>query len=66
MSKLVISFLKYGYKISFVQEPPRVYLKNNASALKNSEFVTQAMTELLEAVVSQNIIMFLIVLILCL
>ena len=44
-----MSVLEDGYVIPFVEEPPSCYLKNNASALNDSEFVVQAITALLEA-----------------
>ena len=44
-----MSVLEDGYVIPFVEEPPSSYLKNNASALNDSEFVVQAITALLEA-----------------
>jgi hypothetical protein len=49
LSKLVINVLEFGYEIPFVEEPLRCYLKNNANALKNSEFVIEAITALIAA-----------------
>ena len=49
LSKLIMRVLEDGYVIPFVEEPPSCYLKNNASALNDSEFVVQAITALLEA-----------------
>jgi len=45
-SELVLSTIKYGYVIPFVQDPPSVHLKNNRSAYENSDFVLKAITEL--------------------
>lgn len=40
--------IKEGFCIDFITEPPELNLRNNNSAFKNSEFVTKAVTELLE------------------
>ncbi|VDI49054.1 Hypothetical predicted protein [Mytilus galloprovincialis] len=45
-SELVLSTVKFGYVIPFIQEPPSVYLNNNRSAFNNSSFVLKAITEL--------------------
>ena len=37
-----------GYSLPFAQLPPAVFLRNNRSAFRNSEFVGAAILELLE------------------
>ena len=37
-----------GYKIRFITTPPPVHLKNNGSALEHSDFVNDAILELLQ------------------
>ena len=44
----IIQVIKEGFCIDFITEPPELNLRNNNSAFKNSEFVTKAVTELLE------------------
>ena len=44
----VLNVVEAGYRIDFVTTPPPSSFKNNKSALRNAEFVTQAVTELLE------------------
>jgi hypothetical protein len=39
----------YGYVIPFVNPPVSMYFKNNKSALDNSEFVDQAVSELVDS-----------------
>jgi hypothetical protein len=46
-SELVLSTIKYGYVIPFVQDPPPKILENNKSAFNNDEFVVKAINELL-------------------
>ena len=48
LSNFVISILEYGYKIPLAVEPPMCKLKNNASALDNSQFVIKAIEDLLK------------------
>ncbi|CAG2256304.1 unnamed protein product [Mytilus edulis] len=45
-SELVLSTVKFGKVIPFIQEPPSVYLNINKSAFNNSSFVLKAITEL--------------------
>ena len=47
--KDILDIVKEGYKIPFMQVPPTYKLNNNKSALENSEFVSKAVLELLEA-----------------
>ena len=51
----VLSVLEAGYRIDFVTTPPPSFFKNNKSALRNEEFVTQAVTELLELNVIEEV-----------
>ena len=39
----------YGYKIPFIYTPPAVSFGNNRSAIQHSEFVEQAISDLLIA-----------------
>jgi hypothetical protein len=47
LSSLVVDVLEAGYCIPFESKQPSVFLKNNASALAHSDFVCQAIEELL-------------------
>ena len=44
----VLNVIEDGYRIDFVTTPPPCHFKNNKSAMRNQDFVTQAVTELLE------------------
>ena len=44
----ILSVIKYGYKIPFITEPPKMHFKNNRSATENLCFVDTAVKELLE------------------
>ena len=44
----VIGTIKNGYIIPFLNPPVSMFMKNNKSAITNSEFVEQAITELVE------------------
>ena len=46
-NQFVLDTIKYGYVLPFVSTPPGVDLKNNKSALKHEQFVTQAINDLL-------------------
>jgi hypothetical protein len=46
-SPFVLSVLKEGYQFPLISEPPRSFKDNNKSASLNSDFVTQAVLELL-------------------
>ena len=48
-NKTVLDIIYKGYVIPLYSTPPRVCLKNNASALKNPDFVEEAIKELLKA-----------------
>ena len=48
LSKFVIDVLENGYEIPFLSVPPRCQLKNNASALNNSEFVINTINDLIK------------------
>ena len=43
-----ITIFQNGYEIPFLSVPPRCQLKNNASALNNSEFVISAINDLIK------------------
>ena len=43
----ILSVIEHGYNIPFITTPPGAYLNNNKSARENSEFVVEAITELL-------------------
>ena len=47
--QFVIDTIKNGYVIPFVANPPSMFYNNNKSALRNSEFVCQAVAELLKS-----------------
>ena len=44
---VVTSVIKEGYKILFTYTPQKAYFKNNKSALRNSDFVTDSIKDLL-------------------
>lgn len=46
--KFILDIISYGYKIPFITIPPPVHLKNNGSALEHSDFVNDAILELLQ------------------
>jgi hypothetical protein len=48
-SELVLSTVKFGYVIPFLQYPPSENLKNSRSALDNSDFVEEAIKDLLNS-----------------
>ena len=39
--------IKEGYKIPFIYTPQKAYLKKNKSALRNSDFLTDSIKDLL-------------------
>ena len=45
--KFILDIISDGYKIPFITTPPPVHLKNNGSALEHSDFVNDAILELL-------------------
>lgn len=47
-SPFVSSIVNEGYSLPFAQLPPALFLRNNRSAFRNSEFVGAAILELLE------------------
>ena len=51
----VLNVIEAGYRIDFVTTPPPNFFKNNKSALRNHEFVTQAVTELLDLNVIEEV-----------
>ena len=44
----ILNVLKEGYKIPFLESPSESFSKNNASALKNIEFVVEAVSKLVQ------------------
>ena len=44
---VVTSVVKEGYKIPFIYTPQKAYFKNNKSALRNNDFVTDSIIDLL-------------------
>ena len=46
--KFILHIISDGYKIPFITTPPPVHLKNNGSALEHSDFVNDAILELLQ------------------
>ena len=46
-SPFVLEIIEHGYSIPFVSKPPRKFNKNNRSALENSDFVSEAVSDLL-------------------
>ena len=48
-SQFVLNVLRHGYILPFIKIPDRQCTKNNASSLRHKTFVSQAITELLEA-----------------
>ena len=47
-NEYILSVIKNGYKIPFVNTPPSSKIKNNKSAMDNSDFVTEAISELIK------------------
>ena len=45
----VMDIVKNGYKIPFIAFPPTMEKKNNCSALKHQDFVSEAIKELLDS-----------------
>ncbi len=43
----IIQVIKHGYKIPFVNSPPSARFNNNKSAINNSDFVIEAVNDLL-------------------
>ena len=43
----ILDVIKEGYKIPFISTPPPKHYSNNASALREADFVDQAIAELL-------------------
>ena len=48
-SSFILNVIKFVYRLPFWDVPSAYYSKNNASALKNIEFVENSITELLES-----------------
>ena len=48
-SDFFLDAIRNGYVIPFVNSPVSMYFKNNKSALDNSEFVDQAVSELVDS-----------------
>ena len=46
---LILDVIKEGYKLPFISSPPPKHYSNNATALREADFVDQAMAELLAA-----------------
>ena len=46
--EFILDIIWNGYKIPFITTPPPVHLKNNGSALAHSDFVNDAILELLQ------------------
>ena len=46
--KFILDIISDGYKIPFITIPPPVHFKNNGSALEHSDFVNDAILELLQ------------------
>ena len=44
---LILDVIKEGYKIPFISSPPPKHYSNNATALREADFVDQAIAELL-------------------
>ena len=47
-SNFVLNIIENGYILPFMELPPPFHAKNNASSLRNKRFVDNAITELLE------------------
>ena len=45
----ILQVIEYGYVIPFVEIPPSSYSRNNFSALKHGEFVSDAIQQLLQS-----------------
>ena len=48
-SEFVINTIRTGYKLPFLHQPKKAKFRNNQSALRNEEFVSAAIAELLES-----------------
>ena len=46
----ILDVIEHGYKLPFYSTPPSVYLPNNRSAMKHSDFVVQAIGDLLSRI----------------
>ena len=46
-SDFVLDMIRRGYRLPFAEYPSQCFLKNNSSALEHSEFVAEAISELL-------------------
>ncbi len=46
--EFVLDIIQHGYKLPFLESPPRAYFPNNKSALSNKNFVADAVLELLD------------------
>ena len=44
----VLDIIQNGYRIEFVEPPPKIHCNNNLSAIRNAEFVESAIEELLK------------------
>ena len=53
----VTSVIKEGYKIPFTYTPQKAYFKNNKSALRNSDFVTESIKNLITGNVFKTFLM---------
>ena len=47
-SPYVLNVVKHGYKLPFEEKVSAFYAKNNSSSLRNTNFVTKSINELLE------------------
>ena len=54
-SQFILNVVSQGYKIPFFELPTPFFKANNASALSNSSFVSQAVNELLHAYLVEEI-----------
>lgn len=45
----ILSIMKTGYNISFVNNPPKIHMKNNLSVLQNCTFVSESVEDLIES-----------------
>ena len=45
-SQFVLDFTEHGYKLPFLQTPPKAELRNDKSALSYLQFVTEAINDL--------------------
>ena len=46
--EFVLDIIQHGYKLPFLESPPRAYFSNNKSALSEKNFVADAVLELLD------------------